>query len=205
MIKEFRIKENNRNNISRFPYVVCILLLLTVFVALGSAASAEDGCVTSKCHGSIISNVVVHPVASSCDTCHEQVSKPHPQKSVKTFKLTQEPPALCATCHAPFGTKKYVHTAVKNGMCTSCHNPHSSAQQKLLVQKPDEICATCHPDKTDYKYMHGPAATGDCLTCHSPHESDNKAQTLKAGAEICYSCHVDMQNEMKTTNVNPAI
>ena len=205
MIEEIRIKENNRKNISRFPYIACILLLLTVSVAWGSAASAEEGCVTAKCHSSIISKAVVHPVASSCDTCHEQVSKPHPQKSVQTFKLIQEPPALCATCHPDIGTKKYVHTAVKNGMCTSCHNPHSSSQQKLLITKPDEICASCHPDKTEYKYMHGPAAAGDCLTCHSPHDSDNKNQTLKAGADICFSCHTDLQSEMQKKHVHPAM
>jgi predicted CXXCH cytochrome family protein len=199
------IKEKIRNNIPRLPYILGIGLLLTMSSAFGPAASAEDSCVTTKCHSSIISKAVVHPVASSCDSCHEQVSKPHPQKSVKTFKLTQEPPALCATCHAPFGSKKYVHTAVKNGMCTSCHDPHSSAQQKLLVTKPDGICATCHPDKTDFKYMHGPAAAGDCLTCHNPHESDNKAQTLKSGADICFSCHVDLQNVMQKADVHPAM
>ncbi len=205
MIKAFITKEKNRNNISRFLYILVIVMLLTMSAAFGSAASAEEGCVTAKCHSSIMSGAVVHQAASSCDTCHEAVSKPHPQKTIKTFRLVQDPPALCATCHAPFDTKKYVHTAVKNGMCTSCHNPHSSAQQKLLVKKPDEICATCHPDKTDYKYMHGPAAAGDCLTCHSPHESDNKAQTLKSGADICFSCHVDMQSEMQKAHVHPAM
>ncbi len=199
------MQEKNRKKISCVQCIMGIVLLLTMLVASGAKVFAEEGCVTGKCHTSITSGAVVHAVASSCDSCHEAVSKQHPQKSVKTFKLVQEPPGLCATCHAPFGSKKYVHTAVKNGMCTSCHDPHSSAQQKLLVKKPDELCGMCHPDKTEFKYMHGPAAAGDCLMCHNPHESDNKAQTVKSGADICFSCHVDMQKELKKAHVHPAM
>ncbi len=205
MIKEHIIKETKQENIPLFSYIMGIVLFFTMSAAFGPEASAEEGCVTTKCHGSLMSGAVLHPAASSCDSCHESVAKPHPQKSVKTFKLVQEPPGLCAMCHEAFGTKRYVHTAVKNGMCTSCHDPHSSSQKNLLVAKPNEICLTCHPDKTEFKYMHGPASTGDCLTCHSPHESDNKAQTLKPGAELCFQCHADMQTIMQKAYVHPAM
>ena len=57
---------------------------------------------------------------------------------------------------------KHVHPPVKDGMCTTCHNPHDSAEPKLLTQPVKDLCTSCHPDKIDYKFAHGPAATGDC-------------------------------------------
>ena len=181
-------------------------LLFKILLASNVNAFADETCVTGKCHASIASAAVVHPAVSmGCSTCHEAISQQHPQKNVKTFKLTQEPPALCATCHAPFGTKKFVHTAVKNGMCTSCHDPHSSPQPKLLLKPANEICLMCHADKTNFKYVHGPTAAGDCLMCHSPHESDNQAQTLKPGVELCTICHSDIQSELKRPVVHPAM
>ncbi len=170
-------------------------------------AFADETCVTEKCHASIASAAVVHPAVSmGCSSCHEAVSQPHPQKSVKTFKLTQEPPGLCATCHSPaFGTKKYVHDPVKKGMCTSCHDPHSSAQPKLLLKPANELCTMCHPDKTDFKYVHGPTAAGDCLACHNPHESDNPAHTVKPQPEVCFTCHLEMQKELNKAFKHPAL
>lgn len=200
------MKERQRKKISSVHCLMGTVLLLTIFVSFTATAFAEEGCVTEKCHASIASAADVHPAVSmGCSSCHEAVSKQHPQKNVQTFKLIQEPPALCATCHPPFGTKKFVHTAVKNGMCTSCHDPHSSAQPKLLVKPANEICLMCHTDKTNFKYVHGPTAAGDCLMCHSPHESDNEAQTLKPGVELCTACHLDLKSELKRSVVHPAL
>ena len=184
------------------PLFLCLLPLLLCL----SPAFADENCVTEKCHATIASKAVVHPaVGMGCSSCHEAVSQPHPQKSVKTFKLIQELPGLCATCHTPFGTKKYVHDPVKNGMCTSCHDPHSSAQPKLLLSPANEICQTCHPDKTDFKNVHGPTSAGDCLACHDPHESDNPAHTVKPGAELCFTCHMEMQKEINKAFKHPAL
>ncbi|HXW68457.1 MAG TPA: cytochrome c3 family protein [Dissulfurispiraceae bacterium] len=197
----------NGNRIFGFTYslfhIACCLFFLC---ASNVKAFADETCVTEKCHSSIASAAVVHPaVPMGCSSCHEAVSQPHPQKAVKTFKLTQEPPGLCATCHPPFGTKKYVHDPVKNGMCTSCHDPHSSAQQKLLLKPANELCLMCHTDKTGFKYMHGPTAAGDCLACHDPHESDNPAHTKKPQPEVCFACHTDMQQELNKAFKHPAL
>ncbi len=191
-------------------HVRCLIwlsLLFTVFLVSNVKAFADENCVTAKCHATIASAANVHPAVSmGCSSCHEAVSQKHPQKSVKTFKLVQEPPALCATCHTPpFGTKKYVHDPVKNGMCTSCHDPHASAQPKLLLKPANELCLMCHPDKTDFKYVHGPTAAGDCLACHDPHESDNPAHTVKPQPDLCFTCHIDMQKELKKPFVHPAL
>lgn len=191
---------------SRSDRVLITLLLTIVFLVTYSAdVSAQEGCTTSNCHQKLEKAKNVHPVLQPCDTCHKAVLTPHPQKGKETFKLVQDMPNLCATCHNAIGTKKIVHSPVKNGMCTSCHNPHSSNEPKLLTISPQKICTQCHTDKQNYGYVHGPAATGDCTTCHHPHESAYKALVLQEGAELCTVCHLDIQEQMKRKNVHPAL
>ncbi|MFZ2198482.1 MAG: cytochrome c3 family protein [Thermodesulfovibrionales bacterium] len=183
---------------------ILVLSWLVFFVPVTDAAAAES-CITSQCHSVLLKAKNIHPIAESCDNCHQSVVTPHPQKGRRTFKLLQEPLGLCATCHPPIGQKPHVHTPVKSGMCTSCHNPHASDEPKLLVQPLKELCQTCHNEKMDFKYLHGPNAAGDCTNCHNPHESDNKALVIKDGPELCLTCHFEMQNEMKKKNVHPAL
>lgn len=181
--------------------VLIVLTALSCFV-LDTHSAAQEGCAT--CHAKMLKGKAVHPAAQSCESCHQSIG-PHPQQGKRGFKLVQDPPELCAMCHPPFGKKPNVHSPVKNGMCTSCHNPHSSDQPGLLTQPAKDLCLTCHADKTGFKQMHGPASTGDCTTCHTPHESDNKALALKDGVELCAACHPDMQDMMKKKNVHPAM
>jgi predicted CXXCH cytochrome family protein len=180
------------------------LLCLSFSLAQGEPAAAE-GCVTAKCHAGMLKTRNIHPAAEPCDTCHQSISAPHPQKKAKTFKLTEDVPGLCYQCHPRFGAMKHVHPPVKDGMCTTCHNPHDSAEPKLLVQPAKDLCASCHPDKTNFAFVHGPAATGDCTSCHNPHESNNGRLVVKNGAELCFLCHVDMQKEVKKKVVHPAL
>lgn len=177
--------------------------LIASFTAPGAARG--ESCVSTQCHPGIFKAKHVHPAAESCDSCHQAVAAPHPQKKKTTFKLLQEVPGLCSQCHAPLGTMKHVHAPVKNGMCTSCHNPHGSNESKLLDRPAPELCLTCHGDKGKGAFVHGPAATGDCLACHGPHESKNAALVLKEGAELCFACHVDMQNVSGKKHVHPAL
>ena len=184
--------------------VFAVLATLGLFVLKAETAAAE-GCVTAQCHPTLLKAKNVHPVAESCDSCHQSLKGPHPQKNVKTFKLVQAPPELCAMCHSPFGKKPQVHAPVKNGMCTTCHDPHSSDLPKLLVRPMRDLCLSCHPDKVEAPFLHGPTSAGDCTACHSPHESENKALVLKDGPELCLPCHFDMQEEMKKKTVHPAL
>ncbi len=179
-----------------------LVLAVTSFFLFGTHSSAQETC--ASCHAKMLAGKDVHPVAQSCDTCHQSVG-PHPQKGKKGFKLVQDPPQLCFMCHEAFGKKPNVHPPVKDGMCTTCHNPHSSDQSKLLVQPVKDLCTMCHTDKMGFKYMHGPASTGDCTMCHTPHESDNKSLTVKEGQNLCFQCHPDMEEAMKKKDVHPAI
>jgi len=197
----------NDNMLNRRPWLLAAIIFLSwlSIFAPGTKAAAEEGCITSQCHSALLKAKNIHPIAESCDNCHQSVATPHPQKGRRTFKLLQELPGLCATCHPPFGQKPHIHPPVKDGMCTSCHNPHSSDEPKLLVQPLKELCLTCHAEKVDFKLLHGPTSAGDCTACHNPHESDNKALVIKDGPELCLTCHFDMQDEMKKKNVHPAL
>jgi predicted CXXCH cytochrome family protein len=186
-------------------WILLILVATCGLVSLRGRALSEEGCVTGTCHASLLTVKNLHPVAQMCDSCHQPLLTPHPQKGRKTFQLIQEVPGLCGMCHAPFGKKAHVHPPVKDGMCLTCHNPHGSDEPKLLAQPLKDLCLTCHSDKLAAKFLHGPASTGDCTACHNPHESDNKALTVKEGPALCVTCHFDMENEMKKKDVHPAL
>ena len=181
------------------------LLLTGFFLAHAAAAAAQEGCASEKCHAKLLAGSTVHPVAENCDGCHESVDTPHPKKGQKTFKLTQDPPDLCYTCHEKFGDKSLVHFPVQSGMCTTCHNPHSSNQPKLLAQPLKDVCGACHADHVSFKVIHGPVSTGDCTACHTPHESNTKKLLLKEGEALCVGCHVDMPEVLKKKHVHPAL
>jgi predicted CXXCH cytochrome family protein len=185
----------------------CFLSLFFMIhsAAYAATAAANEGCITAKCHQGMLKAKNIHPAAEPCDSCHLAVVTPHPQKKIKTFKLNEAVPKLCYQCHPPMGTMKYVHSPVKDGMCLTCHDPHESAEAKLLTQNPKDLCASCHPDKGDFKFVHGPTATGDCTVCHNPHESKYSKLTIKDGQDLCFTCHVDMQNEIKKKVVHPAL
>ncbi len=101
---------------------------------------------------------------------------------------------VCLTCHAAFQEKlklPFVHTPVKSGDCSDCHNPHTSSHGKLLAEDPSRICLSCHdgivPGKT--KSVHKVALEGKCVDCHDPHAARNRNNLRLAGNELCFSCH----------------
>jgi predicted CXXCH cytochrome family protein len=168
-------------------------------------AWAEETCATASCHAGLLKPKNVHAATESCGNCHESTATPHPQAGKKTFKLSSDAPALCNNCHDEFGKKKDVHPPVKDGMCTTCHDPHASNEPKLLAQPQKELCAMCHEDKSGAKVPHGPVAAGDCTACHVPHESDIKPLLVKEGDALCSGCHEDMQVILKKKFVHDAV
>ena len=187
-----------------FPVFFLIVFFISLFTS-HTTSTAQEGCISNKCHPTLLKAKHVHPVAQPCETCHQSVDAKHPQKNKKTFKLMQDPPGLCSMCHGELGKKRNVHSPVKGGMCTTCHDPHASKEAKLLQQPSRKLCLMCHTGKLKHKYVHGPTATGDCSTCHAPHESDNSALTIKEGAELCYMCHVDMKDKIQKKYLHPAL
>ena len=121
-----------------------------------------------------------------------------PARAEEKFRL--KPGAsgkICFTCHAAFEEKMknpFVHTPVKKGDCTGCHNPHASSHGKLLSTGADKICAKCHKSMipANARSVHADVASGNCTKCHDVHSSKNKANLLKAGNELCFGCHKTM-------------
>jgi len=103
---------------------------------------------------------------------------------------------VCLTCHADFEEKlkkAFVHTPIKKGGCTACHNPHTSHYPKQLEAEASSLCLTCHKAMlpAGARSTHKVAAEGKCVQCHDPHASDNKFNLLKSGNDLCYGCHKD--------------
>lgn len=104
---------------------------------------------------------------------------------------------VCMDCHVNIQEtvkKPFVHTPVKSGDCTGCHNPHTSSHGKLLAADSKQICAQCHATviPADARSSHKPVAEGNCMKCHSPHASENRFNMLRAGNALCLDCHKAM-------------
>jgi predicted CXXCH cytochrome family protein len=106
---------------------------------------------------------------------------------------------LCLECHDAFKDKlkrPFVHTPVKTGECTGCHNPHTSSHGKLLDEDPNKICDKCHEGivPKNPKSSHKVVMDGNCVKCHDPHASNNKFVLIKAGNALCFDCHKNVGN-----------
>lgn len=111
---------------------------------------------------------------------------------------------ICLGCHTDFQQKlkkPFVHSAVKSGECSGCHNPHVSSHSKLLSGSTRELCASCHDNviPAKAKSAHKVVADGDCEKCHDPHASDNAANLLAKGDDLCFGCHKELAEAVKTS------
>ena len=119
------------------------------------------------------------------------------------FKLKQGARGkICLGCHSDFENKlknPYIHTPVKSGECSGCHNPHSSSHKKMLDTDTKDICFKCHDDiiKGNFRSTHKVVIEGNCIRCHDPHASDNKFNLLKSGNELCFDCHKVIADNVK--------
>lgn len=108
---------------------------------------------------------------------------------------------VCLNCHEAFREKlklPFVHTPVKKGDCSDCHNPHTSSHGKLLAEDVNRICFSCHdgivPEKA--RSAHRVASEGNCVKCHDPHAAPNRNNLLIDGNALCLSCHERIAKEV---------
>ena len=109
---------------------------------------------------------------------------------------------LCLKCHVDFSErlkKPVIHTPVREGDCSSCHNPHASDHGKLLAEDPGKICSVCHPNMVPEQAasVHKVVAEENCTDCHDPHSSDFKNNLVRGGNKLCFGCHEDMATAVK--------
>jgi DmsE family decaheme c-type cytochrome len=155
--------------------------------------------ICARCHGEVIPENAksTHQVVAEgeCRQCHD------PHASDNPALLVEKSDTLCFTCHADIGdtvtTARFGHAPVREG-CSTCHDPHGSAESvKLLKDDGPALCTTCHePDGPAFVSQHQqyPVAQAACTSCHDPHGSNQPAlllNTVHAPLQggTCNQCH----------------
>ena len=174
---------------------IFVLLLMTAWSIVPNTVQCRAEQVNcDTCHGDLSAKKNRHAaVQMGCPSCHPGIDAadiPHKKTNKIAKGLASEPPELCYGCHdkGVFG-KKTVHAALQMG-CLSCHNPHSSDNEKLLTAPMPDLCFTCH-DKTKFagEAVHSPVSIGLCVSCHDPHSSSEPKLLKEAVPALCYTCH----------------
>jgi predicted CXXCH cytochrome family protein len=182
---------------ARIHLVLGLLVLIVGIISAGAVRAEQADCL--MCHKQLSEGKVVHAaVMMGCPTCHAGVDASQmPHKFTGTKGLSAEPPDLCYQCHdkSKFAGST-VHAPLSLGMCTSCHNPHTSEHPKLLTAVAPDLCFNCH-DKKEFsrKQAHAPVAAGMCTSCHSPHANNNDNLLVQKGVLLCRQCHANVEKE----------
>jgi len=140
----------------------------------------------------------------ACVDCHQVKQEVHRTLSSETryeAPLTENTgvkkpqPELCLTCHQMRRAQlqRSSHMPFREGKvtCTSCHNPHGSANPKQLLQSTsNDNCLSCHAERRGPFLWEHPPVMENCMNCHEAHGSSN-AQLLRVRQpRVCDSCHV---------------
>ncbi len=131
----------------------------------------EDFCLS--CHGSVMMDFErrsahpLHAMAIECTDCHD-LSATEKSGSADGFDW------LCQGCHdEKAGPFIYEHAVVYDhpvdgGGCLECHEPHGSANDRLLRQPRSGTCLQCHAIPPGHLTDHsGLGVKLDCMTCHT--------------------------------------
>ena len=131
--------------------------------------------------------VFPHPpyAKRDCTVCHE---------SQFSNRMRGQRGEICFTCHTVLHTNfvaaKVKHQPVDEGDCTSCHNPHVSANTKLLQKTVPALCLYCHDNFLEKaKFQHD--VVEDCAGCHKPHQASEPGLLAKNILKLCGDCHED--------------
>jgi DmsE family decaheme c-type cytochrome len=133
----------------------------------------------------------------SCISCHSN----HSFQS-ESHLLKVEEPKLCYSCHTDIKAAfaQPFHHKVNEGVlvCTDCHNPHGTFQDKLLKTNADQnaICTKCHAETLGpFVYEHPPLKLEGCTSCHFPHGSPNPRLLIRNNVNsLCLQCHSASMN-----------
>ena len=137
-------------------------------------------------HAKALARYVHAPVTEGCDACHQGSAS----------KLVEDGnPPLCLACHEEVGEKakaaKVPHAAMEAARCVDCHNPHASAQPRLVKLPGGGACLACHADQAAGagEHGHGAIALVGCQACHEPHGGARPKLLRAAGNALCLGCH----------------
>jgi len=139
----------------------------------------------------------------ACVDCHQVKQEVHASVSSETrynAPLTENrgtkksQPELCLQCHQMRRAQlqRSSHMPYREGKvtCTSCHNPHGTANPKQLIQSStNENCLSCHTERRGPFLWEHPPVVENCANCHEPHGSNNPQLLKVRMPRVCDSCH----------------
>src|SRR5271165_1569575 len=175
-------------------FVICLLAACLVAASLGYAGShpvavAENSnCL--ECHADHVTGDHVHPaVLLGCTSCH--AIERHDEATYVVLKTAKG--VVCFECHQPTSFL-YPHFPYASGMCMRCHNPHASANPRLLRAKVNELCLNCHlrtQQSVPSRYLPTIELTANNSMGHPylRHPVSGSHDALNGGEMSCMSCH----------------
>jgi len=94
----------------------------------------------ATCHEDKTKGKAVHTAISmGCPTCHEVKT----EGDTTTVNLVSPKEELCFTCHEK-SNQKVLHGPYAQGLCTACHDPHTSDFPNQLKASTQDLCLGCH-------------------------------------------------------------
>ncbi len=131
----------------------------------------------------------------ACVDCHKIMEPASPQKLFAKVNELE----TCFQCHQQRKAQmqRSSHMPFREGKikCSDCHNPHGTANEKLLTEATvNENCYKCHADKRGpYLWEHPPVAE-NCLSCHEPHGSNHEKLLVVDRPRLCQRCHIEARH-----------
>jgi predicted CXXCH cytochrome family protein len=137
-------------------------------------------------HAALLAEYLHAPVVDGCDTCHDGAAD-------ALFEQGESP--LCLNCHDDVGeladAAQVPHPAMELARCADCHNPHASAQPRLVKRAGGAECLACHDAQAPStgEFAHGAIGWFGCEACHLPHGGDRERLLRAPVDELCLGCH----------------
>lgn len=178
----------------------------STFLDIMNLPSQAQSLICLKCHSAASTPVLTHWNTSShalndvsCFDCHKLHQGP--QQKVSRDQMS----GLCFGCHPEIKAENnlFSHHPLreKKMVCTDCHDPHGTTQEKLLLgNTPKETCTRCHMEKQGPFVFEHADVTENCTNCHTPHGSVNNHLLNAAMPFLCLQCHAGHSGSVSTTS-----
>ena len=169
------------------------LIVFNFIKSKPSAVDARNG-VCLQCHektARMLWEGSTHETRNvACTNCHTLMQNNSDRANLKQATVRE----TCGSCHAKQknAAMKASHMPLGENKleCTSCHNPHGSANPKMLyATTTNEACYSCHAEKRGpFLWEHAPVVE-NCANCHDPHGSNHEKMLKLSRPRLCQQCH----------------